>query len=356
MPLAVEGAVPQLMSVPLTSRTGNYQARSAIMPLLKHDFAASRGKTVQMDRFKTWPRGNITKLGYARDKTQIIGTRNSEGLEKSSRILTLQEFTGPSTAEGAPSTLHITYEDMLYSRHQLWQYGLVAFHNAIGSMNLADNFAAFDDRAHVEELMRCRLKYNPGQKADSAVVGTDKLTRGDFLRLREILSRMNTPRFPSGKYHVLIDERGFRHLCEDPDFYSFALAAIQGSMPGMSPSVVGQQGSMAGQIAGGAGPVPVGPMLPPVDYEGFRFYVSNTLPRRVVPTANGPQVAHLGFAFGPDTVGIATGGRGPQVKIHSDTDFDRHFHFIWQMFGQYEYLLDDDENSGACIEFRTYAA
>lgn len=352
MPLFVEGAVPQLMSVPLTTLTGNYQARKAIMPATKHDFAQSRGKYIQIDRFKTWNRSNITKLGYSREKTQILGTRNSEGLEKSSRTVKLQEFTGPSTAEGEPSTLHLTYEDMMYARNQLWQYGLAQFHQSIGSMNLADNYAAFDDRSLVEELMRCRYKFNPGAKADANVIGTDKITRTDLLRIRELLSTLNTPRFPgTDRYHFLISERTFRHLCEDEKFYSFALASIQGGGP---VELAGSQGRGV-NIATGLGPLMMGRPMPPVDYEGFLFFVSNTLPRRVIQTAGGPQVANLGFAFGPDSVGLASGGRGPQVKVHTDTDFDRHFHFIWQCYCQYEYMLDDDENSGICVEVRTYA-
>jgi len=354
MPIAVEGAVPQLMSIPLATLTGNYQARKAIRPPIKHDFAASRGKYVQVDRFKTWPKGGLTKLGFAREKTQILGTRNSEGLEKSSRQLKLQEFTGPTTTEGEPSTLHLTYEDMVYARNQLWQFGMMQFHQAIGSMNLADNFAAFDDRAQVEELMRCRYKLNPGAKADVNVIGSDKIGRNDILRTRELLATLNTPRFPqTNRYHWLLSERQFRHLCEDEKFYSFALASIQGSMPQMSPIIQGQASQP--NLATGIGPQMMAQPLPPVDYEGFLFFCTNTLPRRVIQTTGGPQVAHLGFAFGPDSVGIASGGRGPQVKVHSDTDFDRHFHFIWQWYGQYEYMLDDDEHSGVTVEIRSYA-
>jgi hypothetical protein len=358
MPIFVEGAVPQLMSVPLTTLTGNYQARKAIMAPIKHDFGATRGKYVQVDLFKRWNSNGITKLGYSREKTQIIGTRNSEALDKSSRVLKLQEFTGPSTPEGEPSTLHLTYEDIVYARNQLWQYGLNEFHNSIGSMNLADNFAAFDDRAHVEELMKCRWKYNPGAKLDANVAGTDKISRSDILRVRELLATLNTPRFPqTGRYHWLISERQFRHLCEDEKFHSFALAAIQSGIPQMamsSPVLVGQASQP--NLATGQGPVAMARQLPAVDYEGFLFICTNTLPKRIIQTANGPQIADLGFAFGPDTVGIASGGKGPQVVIHNDTDFDRHFHFIWRWFGQYEYMLDDDEYSGIAVEIRTYGS
>lgn len=356
MPLFVEGIVPQLMSAPLLAFVNNYQAANAIQPRVVHDFAASRGKQVHIDRFKPWGERGLSLLARVRDKQQIIGTQNSEGLSKSTRIVQLDEFTGPSTITGEPSTLHISYEDMVYARNRLWDYGLMAFHESIGSMNLADDYARWNDRSMVERLMQCQFKFNPGDKSDNNVQATDKISRSDLLVTKERLAFFNTPRFPDGTYHYLISERQFRHLQEDPDFVKYAIATVQGgSLPPMNAyPAYGPSGQP--MVASGLGPRMMQQPLAPVVFEGFTFYPTNNLPTRLITTSNGPRIAHLGFAFGPDSVGIGSGGRGPQVKLNNNTDFERHFHFIWQWYGQYVYMLDDDEASGICVEVRTYAA
>lgn len=358
MPLLIEGSVPNIMGSVLPTLTGNYQARRQIQPVTSHDFSATRGKFVQLDRFKTLGDRGLSKLARQRNKADIIGTRNSEALDKTTRVVELVEFTGPSTTDGEASTLHLTREDMLYARNRLWDYGVSAFHEAIGSMVLADDYARMDDRLLVEEIMKCQYKFNPSLKLDNDVLATDKITRNDILRIREIMSNFNTQRFATqrgGRFKWLCSERQWRHLCEDERFYQFALAQIQGGNPNhtaQSPIMTGFDGQ--GMMAGGTGPQTAQPAIE-VDYEGFIFCPSNTLPTRVVNTSGGARTANLGFVFGPGAVGVATGGRGPQVKMHNDTDFDRHFHFIHSTDGQYTYMLDDDASSGIALEVRTYA-
>jgi hypothetical protein len=349
MPLFLDDAVPALLGSNLLRFSPTYNARVAVDPPIKHDFSATRGKQVQLDRFKRWGERGMTKAARARNKNQLIGTARSEGLSKTTKFLTLTEFTGPSDIDGNPSTLHVTAEDMLYSRQMLWQYGLGAFHRSIGSANLSDDFQMWFDRSLILELMNCTIKYNPGAKADGATLNTDKFTTDDLYRIREILSTRNTPRFSDGTYHVLAAERMMTHLAQDNRFQQFALAAIQGGGPvPQSLLTTGEGMNTRPQIVGAAQTF----AQTPIRYEGFTFFPSNNIPTRTVNALTG----HLGLFFGPESVGVGSGSRGPVVKLHSDTDFDRHFHFIWQWYGELMYLLDDDDSSGACIEARTYAA
>lgn len=362
MAATTEGYVPQLLGSRLATRTGNFQARQAVQPISVHDFDATRGRQVQLDRFQTFGERGLSKQQRSRNKAQIIGTNNTESLGKKSHLVTLTEFTGPSTSTGEPACLHLTDEDMRYARQVLWQFynngnhelGLERFHESIGSMALADDFARFDDRAIVEELARAVFRMNPDAKTDSNVLATDKFDTGDLRLIAEQLSSLNTARFPDGFYHALVSERMMRHLREDPLFQQYAIAMIQGSNPmNLSPVVANQ--SSQGQVATGMGPRRDTMPLPPVYYEGFLLFPTNTLPTRLVATSSGNRLAHLGYFFGPGTVGVAGGRSGPRVYSHDDTDYKRHWFYIWRMYGQYEYLLDDDEFSGACIEGRTYA-
>lgn len=364
MPALQEGYVPQLLGSRLATRTGNYQARRAVQPPSVHDFDATRGRQVQLDRFRTFGERGLSKLARTRNKTQIIGTGNTENLGKSVHLLTLAEFTGPSTIEGDAACLHLTDEDMRYARHILWQFysvgdyevGLSRFHESIGSMALADDFARCDDRFITEELTRSRFKFNPGAKLDADVLADDKITTADLRVLIEQLAMLNTPRFPDGFYHYLISERQMRHLRDDEDFQKFAIALVQGGNPQSNSPVVFAPGGQ-GNLATGMGPMQDAPAAGvPVYYEGFLFFVTNTLPTRLVTTDDGPRLAHLGYVMGPGAVGVAGGRQGPRVYTYDNTDFRRHWFYLWRLYAQYEYLLDDDEWSGTSIEVRTYAA
>jgi hypothetical protein len=357
-----EGFVPQLLGSRLATRTGNFQARRAVAPISVHDFDATRGRQVQLDRFQTFGERGLSKQQRSRNKSQIIGTNNTESLGKSTHLVTLTEFTGPSTTTGEAACLHLTDEDMRYARHLLWQFyqqgehelGLERFHESIGSMALADDFARFDDRALVEELARSIFRYNPSARTDTNVLATDRFATSDLRLVAEQLATLNTPRFPDGFYHGLISERMMRHLREDPLFQQFAIALVQGSNPlQMSPVVTNPAGQ--GQMATGMGPRPDTNPLPPVYYEGFLLFPTNTLPTRLIATAGGNRLASLGYFFGPGSVGVAGGRSGPRVYANDNTDYKRHWFYIWRMFGQYEYLLDDNEFSGCAIEARTYA-
>jgi hypothetical protein len=352
MPLFMNPAVPDLLGSNLMRFAPMYVAMAAIQPQVKHKFDAVRTKTVQLERFKRFPQNAMSKLGRRRTKTQILGTANSEGLTKSLITMDIFQYTGPATSTGDPSTLWMTLEDILYARSLLWEEGLSQFHKSIGSENLADDFQCWFDSVLIGELANTTQRINPSGKLDAATVITDRITTNDLFRVRFALSNMNTPRYPDGTYHGIIDEVMLYHLLQDSDFKQYAVALIQGgAVPvNQTPIIQGPQasGSMMMGMPGQRPNVP----LPPIVYQGFTLYSSNNVPKR---TVNALQ-ASLGYFFGPDSVGIGSGGRGPEVLLHSDTDFSRHYRFIHSWWGDAKYLLDDDASSGAAVELRTFGA
>lgn len=352
MALFLDDAVPGVLGRNLMRFAPAYPAMKVFQPPTVHDYNAVRTKTVQLDRFKPWGEKGLTKAARRRDKTQIIGTANAEGLSKTTKTISIYEHTGPSDALGNASTLHLTKEDMLYARQMLWQYGLQKFHESVGSANLADDFQKWFDRIFYLEAMNTTQKRNPSAKTDANTLITDKFTSNDLMAVRFLLAKKNTPRFADGTYHGAISEEMLYHLLQDTDFKNYAIAMIQG---GTMPAQQTYQGfgpqSLGTAITGM--PMPAGNQeLPPIQYQGFTLFPSNNLPTRTVNSLT----AYLGIFTGPGAVGIGSGGRGPVVEVDSATDFNRHFHFIWSWWGDIVYLLDDDDSSGTTVEARTYAA
>lgn len=328
-----------------------YVANQVFQAPMVHDYAAVRTKTVQLDRFKPWGEKGLTKAARRRDKTQLIGTANAESLGKTTKTISIHEHTGPSDAAGNASTLHITKEDLLYSRQMLMQYGLQKFHESIGSGNLADDFQRWWDRIHYLEAMNTTQKYNAGNKADAATLVTDKFSSDDLMNIKYKLAVKNTPRFSDGTYHGAISEEMLNHLSQDDDFKNFARAIIQGGQVPFQQGYEGYGPQSIGQNITGM-PTQGNQALPPIVYQGFTLFPSNNLPTRTVNSLT----AYLGIFTGPGAIGIGSGGRGPVIEVDSQTDFNRHFHFIWSWWGDIIYLLDDDDSSGCTVEARTYAA
>jgi hypothetical protein len=353
MAIFLDDAVPAVLGRNLMRFAPAYTAMQVFQPPTVHDYAAVRTKQVQLDRFKSWGEKGLTKGARRRDKNAIIGTANAEALGKSTKTVAIYEHTGPSDALGNASTLHLTKEDMLYARQMLWQYGIQKFHESVGSANLADDFQRWFDRIHYLEAMATTVKRNPTGKADAATLITDKFTSNDLMAIRYQMAKKNTPRFQDGTYHGAISEEMLFHLMQDDDFKNFARALIQG---GQQPVQQAYQHFGPQSLSTAVSGMPTNgmdtPALPPIIYQGFTLFPSNNLPTRTVNSLT----AYLGIFTGPGAVGIGSGGRGPVVEVDSQTDFNRHFHFIWSWWGDVVYLLDDDDNSGCTVEARTYAA
>lgn len=350
MAIFLDDAVPAVLGQNLARFAPQYTALRAIQPPTVHDFAAVRTKIVQLDRFIPWGERGLTKTARRRDKSTIIGTSNAEALTKLSKQVQIFEYTGPSDTAGNASTLHLTKEDMLYARQMLWQYGLQRFHEAIGSAQLADDFQRWFDRTLILELGNSTTTFNPDNKADGSVASGDKIDTNDLSIIEYKLGKLNTSRFADGYYHGIISLEMLTHLFQDSDFKQTARAVLQGGQIPVeqSPLYAGMQ-NQGTMISG----MPMQPnMMAPIVYGGFMMFPSNNIPSVTVNSQTGYQ----GFFFGPNAVGIGSGGRGPVIEVDSQTDFNRHFHFIWSWWGDMLYLLDNNDASGTVVRARTYSA
>lgn len=83
-------------------------------------------------------------------------------------------------------------------------------------------------------------------------------------------------------------------------------------------------------------------------YRGVRYFVSNNLPSAQVTLtytnpgtfAAGPTArnAELGIFFGPQAVGVAIGGAGPQIRLNNNDDFQRLIIAIWSLYGDWKLI------------------
>jgi hypothetical protein len=354
------GMAPVMMGMELMRAAPRYNAQQAIQPKLKHDFDAQRTKTVEFFRFNRWAEAAMTKDARRRNKTSLIGTANSVGLQSDPIKMTIFEMTGPSAANGDPAALWITLEDILFARANLMQYGVAGFHESIGSANLADDYNAFMDRIHILETMNTTIRLNPGNKADASTLVTDRATSTDLDRMLYQLQIRNTPVFPDGLYHCLMDLVMVFHLMQDTDFKSTAFALMQnGQAPLMSQAGMSQMPSML-QVPMVGSTVPMGmpgqqsdqSPIRPLIYKNLLIFPSTNIPKRTVNSLE----ASLATAFGPDCVAFGSGGKGVQVKINADTDYNRHFRYIWSHFCDVQYMLNDTVSSGCAVELRSFGA
>lgn len=336
----IDELFPDLLGALLYEPHPNYIAEAAVQPVLVWDASKRPGDTIQLDRYDYWGEKGLTKDARRRTKTQTIGTANSEDIDKDVVNLVLQEFTGPSTSTGAPSTFKISLQDALYAQRRLFDTGqLQAFHDSIGSTRLLDDYKRWRDRVIIDELSTTTRTYNPSATADGSVSTSNKFdVTTDLVKVVEDLRTSNIPPFPDGTYHCLAHPRFMKHLRQQSDFrqtwqYSGQIAPL---ITGYGP-MMGMMGPMG----------PVNPIAPPVLYEGVMFFESTNIPTFTVNSIT----AYPAYFFGMQSVGIATGGMGPRILINQDDDFGRFIILIWQMYGDFKIL-----NPDFVIEARTYAA
>ncbi len=363
MPIFADPLVPALMGVPLRRTKPTYVAELAVQPLLVHDFMAVRGKQVQLKRSKYWSRTGLSKAAYLEDKNRIIGTERSEPLSTDDVFITLNAYGGPNDSQGNLSSLHITEEDMLFARVNLYESGnMQIFHNSIGSENLADNYQSWNEAVILQELMATTVKYNPGGVADNSTyaneaAATISVTR-DLLEIERLLFRGNTQPFPNGLWRGLIGTRMKKHIEADPDYRETQRSIINSGR--IDPRINGLIGSNTMMItpSGLAIASPIAPMYYG-NFELFPCVVLDDLARSSTSQVTSPArtniAAELGLFFGFGSVGKAIGGSGVKVYMQK-SDYDRHFHFRWRWWGGYEFLPTTGQNSGIVVEARTYGA
>ena len=83
------------------------------------------------------------------------------------------------------------------AQRALWNYGVRAFHDSIGSMTLLRDFRKWEDRAYITKLLESPNIYNPQDIPDGGVypVGPQKITvKEDVLSIVEKMRTANVPK------------------------------------------------------------------------------------------------------------------------------------------------------------------
>lgn len=367
----IDNDFPKLLGAELFRPDAAYITKYVTRPMVVHDFTKQPGETVQLDRYQFWNEdASFTLESRERNDTQTIGTANSRDIPKDKVILTLREYTGPSAAGSPsdPSTFKIPMRTLLVAQRKLWDYGVKAFHDSIGSMTLLRDFRKWEDRAYVQKLLESPNTYNPRGVADGGTYasGPTKFSvTEDLMTTVESMRTRNVPVFEDGCYACLASPRFIKHLRQDPDFRAVArypgAVPITGLMPGMpmgpaqipyvnSPNTLIFGGGGVGQSAfvNGVPTMPTGFV-----YEGVRFFETTNLPTAKVslnytastqvgePTGSATRDGHMGIFFGPQAIGIGIGGPGPEVLLNNNDDFSRFVIAIWRCYGAWALLNKD---------------
>lgn len=366
----IDNDFPALLGAELYRPDGAYIAKYVTRPMVVHDFNAQPGETVQLDRYQFWgDEASFTLEARERSDTQTIGTANSKDIPKDKIIVTLREFTGPasSSSPNDPSTFKVPLRTLMVAQRKLWEYGVRAFHDSIGSMTLLRDFRKWEDRAYIQKLLESPNTYNPRGVADGGTYASGPVKFNiteDLMTVVESMRNRNVPVFEDGNYACLASPRFIKHLRQDPDFRAAARETgsipITAMVPGqaMNPAQIPFVNNpnallFAGAGAGQASFVNGVPCMPTgFVFEGVRFFECTNLPKANVslnytastdgsPTGAAVREGHLGIFFGPQALGIGVGGAGPEVLLNNNDDFGRFIIAIWRMFGAWALLNKD---------------
>jgi hypothetical protein len=297
----------------------------------------------------------MTKDARKVAEAQRIGMPQTTPSTKSIVRMVLDEYIGPVDGDQLAAPLTVGLKTMLYGRRNMWERGIMAFHQSIGSETLSDDYQRFYDKAMMlSELTKTTVTRNPGGVADGAVTGALKVSSADTLRITERLSEGNVGRFQDGYYHAICDNRFLTHLQEDANISGDYRAVLTGMAFNQQQ---GQAVQMLGATAAIATPSGVPLFVPPQPflYNGVAYWASNLVDTKVV---NG-QTARTCYYFGPGSVLLGSGGLEGQVqvKMHESTDYGRLFAYIWAayMCSVNPIPAGGSPDAGLILEARTYA-
>lgn len=372
----IDNDFPGLLGAELYRPDAQFIAKMVTRPLVIHDFSKVPGETIQMDRYGYWDEeSSFTIEARERGELQTIGSLDSREISKDKVIATLREYTGPNAAGGnagsQASTFKIPVARILKAQRALWQYGVPAFHQSIGSMTLFRDFRKWEDRAYIQRMMESKHTYNPRNIPDGGTyaegpeqfsVVEDLLTIVEGLRMRHAMP------MEDGNYCCLCSPRFLKHLRQDPEFrkvaqnVGYAPVQIGPGLPGQPPQIPFVNNPNTLLFGGGqinqAMAINGMPVMPTgIVFEGVRFFDTTNMPTERVsltytalkpgqspanhPTGTAIRTAHVGIFFGTQAIGVAVGGAGPEVLLNNNDDFNRFVIAIWRMFGDFVLLNED---------------
>lgn len=373
----IENDFPSILGAELHRPHPAYIVEMAVEPVMVHDFSAMPGEVVQLDRYRYWGKPG-TKDSRERTPDQTIGTASSRNIVKDKVLVTLREYTGPADSEDPtqPSTFKIARQTLLTAQRLLYDRSQIAqFHQSIGSMTLLDDYRRWRDRVFVGELMKAEANgradtnrggyYFPmGKSKDAAndqrgIQGVENYAAGEHGRfsvktdLTEVVKDMrtrNVPYFEDGYYRCIMNPEAGMHMKQDKDYREVArysgLGVINPLQGMLQPNAPFYEGGGFGQ-AGMNGAIPRMPTG--VLFEGVKFFESTNLGEfqfrsQIAVAGDTTPAVHDAspmLFFGPQAVGIGTGGPNASVLLNNNDDFSRFVMCIWSLYAGFEILQKD---------------
>ncbi len=252
-------------------------------------------------------RPKFTDSEYTQAKREIpsgatISTTPIEVASEQASI-TLKRFGGPySVAQGAVAPIAIDRFDAQLPIHRLVK--IKGFHLIRDFDKTIDSFGV--------ALMNTASSatYPKGFAADSDIVTADAapLDYNTLSRTARNLGERHIPRFPNGKYGLIITERQAQELTDDSQFARYVRYFQQ-----MNPAFGGAQWA---------------------EIDSFTIFKSETLSK--VVNASGVSV-HYAQAFGPGAIGVGLGDR-PRVMPHTNDNYGETALSVWLMYAGFACL------------------
>ena len=368
----IDNDFPKLLGVELYRPHPSYVVEMAVEPVVVHDFSRQPGQTVQLDRYRFFGSPG-TKDSRARTADQTLGTASSRTIVKDKVLVTLTEYTGPAdpTDTTAPSTFKVARETLLTAQRMLLDTGNInVFHQSIGSLTLLDDYRRWRDRVFSDELFTAESNgpadstkggyYFPGKKTKASAapfftygagVSAKFDVKTDLLEVVKDMRKRNVPTFADGYYRCVADPTAMMHLRQNAAFREIARYAGMGQVNPMAPELAPNANFFRGMgpAYGQAGMVNGQPVMPSgFLFEGVRWFESTNLAEKSLQvtitdasiTSAVTTAAPMLF-FGPQAVGVATGGNNAQILLNNNDDFSRFIIMIWSLFAGFEILNQD---------------
>lgn len=260
---------------------------------------------------------------------------------------------------------------MLTAQRMLLDTGnLTVFHQSIGSLTLLDDYRRWRDRVFCDELFKAEANgaadstkggyYYPLKKAKAGSAPFLTYAAGesakfdvktDLLEVVKDMRKRNVPTFADGYYRCVADPTAMMHLRQNAAFREIARYAGMGQVNPMAPELAPNANFFRGMgpAYGQAGMVNGQPVMPSgFLFEGVRWFESTNLAEKSLQvtitdasiTSAVTTAAPMLF-FGPQAVGVATGGNNAQILLNNNDDFSRFIIMIWSLFAGFEILNQD---------------
>lgn len=248
------------------------------------------------------PDGTFTEASRRLTEGTAIST-GAKAISMATKTLTPREYAGPYDS-GAVTPFGITEKLVKMAKHQLIPM--------LGEFLRRDRNKWLDNVRRADMLSSTLIVTPDG--SDSGTIASGVVASAAWLRrLNKKMKDLLIPRFPNGRWRLIISTQQEQELKSDPE-----LQRVFAQFAGMA------QPSLTGQVA---------------TYENFDIYLDTLMPTDALGSGSS-VTCQQAVAFGPYHLG--TGVISPvSVRQADDTDFQRQQRIIWHSIEAHGSLYAD---------------